>query len=139
MQESETPIPPLSVAIRSRREARRWSQQQVAEPSKIPQRTLSDWETGTLDDVIVRLRRLADTLGTTIGELCGDAAAPVNAPISGQFLVDLDAVEQLRSGKALADGQAWYAVVPDRHLLCTPQQYAAIDRSLPARWRRKKE
>jgi len=139
MQDSfEQARPLLSESIRAHREARRWSQQQVAEPAKIPQRTLSDWESGSLDDTIERLRRLAAALGTTVGHLCGDPAVE-NRPISGMFLVDLDTVDLIRSGKRIGKGQAWYAVVPQRHLLCTPQQYAEIDRTLPERWRRKKE
>lgn len=140
MQKSEEPPrPKLSEKLDSLIRQQGTSQLAVAREAGMPQTTLSNWITrGVLDEDVQRLVRIAAVLGVTINELVG-APVPQNPPISGMFLVDLDTVDLIRSGKRIGKGQAWYAVVPERHLLCTPQQYAEIDRTLPERWRRKKE
>lgn len=120
------------------RTVRGLSQPQLAEATTISQSAISRWELGGSDPTLSGIRRLAEFFQVSADYLIGLADTP--QPIQpGHFLVDLDAVDAIKSKKGIGRGQTWYAVVPSRYLICTPQQYAEIDRTLPPRWRRWKE
>ena len=55
--------------IRALREARGMSQTELAEALGVDQTTVSAWETGKAEPTIFNLRRLADILGVSPGDL----------------------------------------------------------------------
>lgn len=124
--------------LRQLRTSRGLSQPQLADATKLGQSSISRWELGEAEPILSGIRRLAEFFDVSADYLCGISPDP--KPLTpGRFLVDLAAVERIKAGKKLSKGETWYCVIPERHLLCTPQQYAELDRALPERWRRKSE
>lgn len=55
--------------IRALREAKGLSQAELAEALGVDQTTISAWERGVAEPTLFNLRRLADVLGVSAGEL----------------------------------------------------------------------
>jgi len=129
--EPETPAT-FSQRIRKLREQHGWSQQEMSEACGIPQRTISDWEKGNLDDNMVRIVDLAKALKTTAGDLLGDAALPRLMP--GLYLVDVDVWE-----KMLPPRDGWALELPKRPRIVDRDELAKMKKDFRRRVREKRK
>ncbi len=139
-EKPHAPPPNVSARIVYFRDLKGWSGLRLAKETGIPQTTLAAWEKepARIDELVDRLRAIAKALDVSVADLLNipPPAPPQLRP--GDFLVDLDAYEAERSGVRTPKGESWYAVIPKRLQLCTPHEYAAMDRQLPPRSRRER-
>lgn len=77
------------------REAAGLTQSQVAEALGIGQRSYSAWEREAIAIQPERLKRLAEILGTTVGELCGESPPKRAAAPRGKLNQVFEAASQL--------------------------------------------
>lgn len=77
------------------REAAGLTQAQVAEQLGIAQRSYSAWERDTIAIQPERLMKLAEILGTTVGELCGEASPKRPTAPKGKLNHIFDSASQL--------------------------------------------
>jgi transcriptional regulator with XRE-family HTH domain len=97
---------------------------------------ISRWEIGRTKPDIDELRGLAEVLGCTSDYLIGISHRARELP-AGYFLVDLDAHDALRAGKPLPHRHSWYAVIPDRHRVCSSSEFDLLNKALDPYQRRK--
>lgn len=77
----------LSVIV-SYREARGWSEYQLAEYSGIPQSTISSWYNKGVTPTIPTLEKVCAALGITLSQLFAEGDSPVSLTESQRILLD---------------------------------------------------
>jgi len=109
--------------LRRLRSSRGLSQAQLAKESGIPQASISRWETGA-EPGLLSIRQLAQFFQVSCDALCG-LSSPPDSLRAGNWLIDLDALEDWRATKSRA-GEAWAVAIPDRYRIVTSSEYQKL-------------
>ena len=74
--------------ITSYREARGWTEYQLAEKSGLPQSTISSWFRKGMIPTVPSLEKISDAFGITLSQLLADGADPVKLTDSQSKLLE---------------------------------------------------
>ena len=75
-------------AITEYREARGWSEYQLAERSGLPQSTISSWYRKNMIPTLPSLEKICTAFGITLSQLLAEGNSPVSLTESQQKLLD---------------------------------------------------
>lgn len=119
----------FAATLKKLRESTGLSQPQLSKATGIPQTTLSRWEQGTAEPKLRDLRALAHHFRCSTDYLCGLASLPGDLR-PGNFLIDLEVVEERQKSPKSARGKTWAVAIPERFQLITATQYMRLRKEL---------
>lgn len=100
----------------------------LAKATGIPQTTLSRWLKDT-EPNLSGLRTLAQFFDCSVDYLCGISSPPSELR-AGNWIVDIDALNQIKNGRLLEEGESWAHAIPPRFRIVPSHEYQRISRSL---------
>lgn len=115
--------------LQNLRKLRGLSQSALAKQTGVPQATISRWETGEAEPGLLGIKKLATFFDVSADVICS-LAAPPDKMRPGNWLLDVDALEQRQPG------DAWAVAIPERFRIVTSSEYQSLRKELEGRKKR---